>query len=215
MGVTGQWSNVADGARRRVVGTRWAQRRVVAELALGMLLVVGGAVGVLAWHRQAVQSQTVLVTARDLTRGMVLTAADVTGATVTGARGLTVLAPHQAGAVLGATLVADLPAATPLTPGMVEHRQRPGVHEALVSVALRPGEAPVDLAAGDVVRLVSVRLDPLGAAPPAVTYDTAEVWSVRPPTDLDNTTLVTVRAATEVLERLALADRVRVGVITP
>lgn len=213
--MTKQWSNVADGARRRVAGTRWGQRRVLAELALGMTLVIGGAIGVLVWHRQAVQSSTVLVTARDLRRGEIITSAELEVATITGARGVTVLTREQIDAVLGGMVVADLPAHAPVTPGMVEYRQRPGAHEALVSLALRPGEVPLDLAPRDVVRLVSVRLDPLGSAPPAVTYDTAEVWSVRTPTDLDTTTLVTLRAATEVLERLALADRLRVGVITP
>ncbi len=215
MDVTRQWSNVADGARRRVAGTRWGQRRVLAELALGIALVIGGAVGVLAWHRQAVQSHTVLVTARDLKRGEIIDLAELAVATVTGARGVTLLTRDDVDRVLGGVVVAPLPADTPLTAGMVEYRQRPGAHEALVSLALRPGEVPLDLAPRDVVRMVSIRLDPLGASPPAVTYDLAEVWSVRPPTDVDTTTLVTLRAATEVLERLALADRVRVGVITP
>lgn len=213
--VARSWSNVADGARRRVAGTRWGQPRVLFEMALGVSLVLGGAVGVVAWQRSSTEPVTVVVAERDLQRGHTVTSADLTTATLVGARGVLTMSPAEADELIGATLMVEVAAGTAMYAGMVEYRTAPGPGEALVSVALRPGETPIDLAQQDVVRLVSVRLDPLGAAPPAVTYDTAEVWSVRPPTDLDPTTLVTLRAAAGVMERLALADRVRLGVIAP
>jgi hypothetical protein len=211
--VTKQWSNVADGARRRFVATQWGQRRSILEMALGVALVVGGAVGVVAWQRHITTPQTVVIAARDLRRGDTLAITDLTTATLVGARGVQLSTPTEVIDLVGGTVRVDMAAGTLATPAMVERRTPPGQGEALVSVALRPGETPTDLAPGDLVRMVTVRLDPLSALAPVVTYDLAEVWAVRAPTDLDPTTIVTLRASDIVLERLTLADRVRVGTV--
>lgn len=211
--MTRNWSDVTGDARRRVAGSKWGQPRLLFELVLGVTLVAGGAIGVAVWQRSVTQPQTVVVAARDLARGDTLQAADLRLATVNGARGVQVMSADEAGGLVGGMLTVDLAAATPLTPTVVEWRTSPSPGQALVGVALRPGEAPPDLTVGDTVSVVTVRLDPLGSAPPDVTYDRGEVWSVTPPGDLDTTTVVTLRVAVEVLERVALADRVRLGVL--
>lgn len=212
--MTKAWSDVADGVRRRAVATKWGGARLLFELAVGFALVVGGAIGVVVWQREATRPDTVVITARDLRRGDTLTVADLDTATLVGARGVRVASPEALTALLGATVRVDLPVGAMVMPEMFEQRTPPGVNEALISVALRPGEAPPDLAPLDQVRMVLVRLDPLGTAPPAMTTDTAQVWAVRPATDVDPTVIVTVRAAADVLQRVALADRIRLGVVT-
>jgi len=213
--VTRNWSDVTDGARRRVAGSKWGQPRLWFEFALGATLVVGGAIGAAVWQRQATRPLPVLVAARDLQRGDTVTAGDLAVATLVGADGVRVTPPSDSGRLVGAALMVDVAAATPMTAQMVETRRRPEAGEALVSVALGPGEVPPDLAALDPVRIVTVRFDPLGSAPPAVFSDRGAVWAVRPPGDLDTITVVTLRVPGEVLERVTLADRVRIGVVAP
>ena len=209
------WSGVADGARRRIVASKWGQPRLLVELTLGGALVVGGAVGAVAWQRQATQQQPVVVAARDLRRGDTVSLADLRVASLVGAQGVRTMSTAEAADLVGGTLTVDVAEAAPLSPHAVEQRTRPGAGQALVAVALRPGEAPPDVAPLDHVQVVTVRLDPLGSAPPDITYDWGEVWAVRPATDLDTTTVITLRAQRDVLERVALADRVRLGVIAP
>lgn len=211
--MTKAWSDVADGVRRRALATKWGGARLLFELALGFALIVGGAIGVLVWQREATRPDTVVITARDLRRGDTLTVADLDTATLVGAQGVRVPSSEMLTELLGATVRVDIPGGAIVIPELFEQRTPPGVDEALISVALRPGEAPPDIAPLDQVRLVLVRLDPLGTAPPAITTDTAQVWAVRPATDIDPTVIVTVRAAADVLQRVALADRIRLGVV--
>lgn len=211
--MTKAWSDVADGVRRRALATKWGGARLLFELALGFALIIGGAIGVLVWQREATRPDTVVITARDLRRGDTLTVADLDTATLVGAQGVRVPSSEMLTELLGATVRVDIPGGAIVIPELFEHRTPPGVDEALISVALRPGEAPPDVAPLDQVRLVLVRLDPLGTAPPAITTDTAQVWAVRPATDIDPTVIVTVRAAADVLQRVALADRIRLGVV--
>jgi hypothetical protein len=211
--VTKAWSDVADGVRRRVGAPKWGGARSLFELALGCALVVGGAIGVVVWQREATRPDTVVIAARDLRRGDTLTVADLNTGTVVGSQGVRVPSPETLTGLLGTTVRVDIPAGAMVMPELFEQRTPPDVDEALISMALRPGEAPPDLAPLDQVRVVLVRLDPLGTAPPAITTDAAQVWAVRPATDVDPTVIVTVRTAADVLPRVALADRIRLGVV--
>lgn len=197
------------------MASKWGQPRLLVELLLGAALVVGGAVGSVVWQRQATQQQAVIVAARDLRRGDTVSMSDLRVATLVGARGVRTMSTAEAADLVGQTLTVDVAEATPLSAHAVETRALPQADQALVAVALRPGEVPPDVAPLDHVQVVTVRLDPLGSAPPDITYDRGEVWAVRPPTDLDTATVVTLRAARDVLERVALADRVRLGLVTP
>ena len=176
---------------------------------------VGGAAGVVVWQRQVTEPRTVVVAARDLSRGHVVSADDLRPATLMGAQGVKVIPTAQAASLVGGVLTVDVAASSLMSTDVVEHRPLPTPGEALVSVALRPGEAPPDVAALDQVDVITVRLDPLGTAPPDIAVHRGEVWAVQPPTDLDPTMVVTLRTADEVLERVTLADRVRLGVIAP
>jgi len=211
--VTKAWSGIADGVRQRAAAAKWGGARLLFEVALGGALVVGGAIGVVMWQRDATRPDTVVIAARDLRRGDTLTVADLDTGTLVGSRGVRVPSPAALTSLLGTTVRVDIPAGAIVMPELFEQRTVPDTDEALISVALRPGEAPPDLSPLDWVRVVLVRLDPLGSAPPAITTDNAQVWAVRPATDMDPTVIVTVRAPVDVLQRVALADRIRLGVV--
>lgn len=186
------------------------------ELSLGVLLVVGGALGAVLWHASLTSDATVVVAARDLPKGHVIGPTDLRAATVQGATGLALLPGEEAHRMLGRTLLADVPAAAPLVPSLGTERPALASDEALVSVALAAGHAPAELAPLDLVRVVVVTRDQLGAvAQPELVEHLAEVWSVAVPGEFDPTTLVTLRAPLELATAVAAADHVRLAVIEP
>lgn len=188
----------------------------VPELALGLVLVAGGALGALLWYTSVTTESTVVVAARDLPRGHVLQAGDLRAATVSGSPGVALLAGEHAHVMLGRTLLADVPASAALLPSMAIERDRPAAGEGLVSLALPAGHAPAELAALDVVRVVVVSRDLLGvASEPELVEHLAEVWSVTPPSEFDPTTLVTLRAPLELSTAVAAAEHVRLVVVEP
>jgi hypothetical protein len=179
-----------------------------------LLLVAGGALGAVLWYTSATAEETVVVAARDLPRGHVITADDLRPATVTGADGIALLSGADASVLLGQVLTVDVPAAAALTPSMVTERPPLAEGEGLFSLALAAGEAPAELMPFDLVRLVAITNDPLGTSTePAVLEATAEVWSVLPPTEYDPSTLVTLRGPVDLAAQVAAADQVRLVMV--
>lgn len=184
------------------------------ELALGLLLVAGGALGAVLWYTSATAEETVVVAARDLPRGHVITAADLRPATVTGAEGIALVSGADASMLLGQVLTVDVPAAAALVPSMVTDRPPLADGEGLFSLALSAGQAPAELSPFDVVRLVATTNDPLGGrSEPDILEAAAEVWSVLPPTEYDPSTLVTLRGPIELAAVVAAADHVRLVMV--
>jgi hypothetical protein len=188
----------------------------VPETVLGVLLVAGSALGGLVWYRSATAPQTVVVAAGDLPRGHVLTAADLRAATVSNADGITLVTGDDARQLLGRVVRVDLVAGTPLTPAIVAEAAPLDPGEALVAASVGPGEYPPSLAAGDLVRVVVMAAPDLGAAPDGtvevtteVADETAEVWELVEPTDVDPHAVATLRVPLELASRIAAAASVR------
>lgn len=124
--------------------------------ALGAALVGLGGLAA-AWLATSMDATTpVVVAAHDLHRGEVLTAEDLTLASLGGLAPGSALAGDQLTATLGQTTVTDLPAGMPVPPSSVTEQPLPGAGQSVVGIKLAPGQLPmVALNPGDPVRLVA------------------------------------------------------------
>lgn len=175
---------------------------------VGVLLVVGCALafGVLA--QRLADQRPVLVLARPLERGAVLTAADLAVAQVSADTSVRTVAPDGRAQLVGNTLLTPLPAGSLITPELVA----PGAIDLgrdarTVGLALEPGGYPVaSLAAGDTVSVVAT------ADGGTVLDDAGVVLAVEPAVEGSTTLLVSVvvdRTAATPITAAAAADQVR------
>lgn len=195
---------------RRGVAARWP------ELALGVLLVAGCALGAVLWHASGSERVAVAVLAADVPGGEVVTAGDLRAADVAGVDGLRLVPWERADRLVGLVAVTDLRAGTPLSSDLVaaEPRLRPG--EGLVSLDLAAGSYPAaGFAVGDVVDVVHAGApDDDPAAPATLVATGAEVWAVAPADD--GSALVTLRLDADGARRVgARATAVRLVRVVP
>lgn len=90
-------------------------------------------------------------------------------------------------------LKADLPIGTPLTPTHVADVEPIDVRYGLVGITVSNAEAPLDLMAGDAVRLVTVDDDMDGSRIVEVVDLIATVWEISIPDDIEGRRSVTLR----------------------
>lgn len=211
-------------------GTRWGPRRrgerlglaradrqgrVLTEILIGVGLVVGGAVAMTLWFRSATSSTEILVLARDMRRGEVVVPGDLSVAVVRGSEGARWTATEDpvVRSLVGGTLVTDLDAGTPLHPQLVTLRPPLGPQDAIISVALRPGEFPAPLATTDVVEVMVVSAATDFGDDPRVERIPAEVVGVDAPGEFDPHTVVTLRVPRDLVEGFAVAEQIRLAVV--
>lgn len=184
---------VLDDAPTRTTGARprlgASRRRVhVPGVLVGVLLIAGCALafGVVADHLS--ERQPVLVLARPVDRGTVLTDADVTTAQVAADPGVQIAAPSARDRIVGRTLLTPLAAGAVLTPDLVGPTAVDlGAGTRTVGLALEPGGYPTSaLAPGDLVGVVAT--DGGGT----VLDDRATVVAVEPVVEGSATRLVSV-----------------------
>ncbi len=191
------------------------RRRRLPYLLLGVVLVVGcAAAGLLAGAR--VGSRTlVLVLARPVTVGQVLTAADVREVRIA-ADGVDTVPAGERDRVLGRSVAYSLPAGTVLTRAAVGATQVPSPGSAIAAVALKAGQFPTGLSAGSRVTVVvapatsAVSTTSSGAAASAWEATVVSVAA----RDTDQTTVVSLQLAEEDARALAAAPAGQIGVIT-
>jgi hypothetical protein len=148
----------SDGRRR---GTRPPVR--VPEVALGVVLVVGGALAAVVWHATGERTRPVLVAARDVPRGDVLDRDDLRAVEVHVPDGVAVVAATSSAGLIGKVAVADLAAGTLVSPSVVADRPVAGMADRVVGVAVQPGDAPARLRRGD--RVDAIRTPAAGGLP--------------------------------------------------
>lgn len=139
---------------------RVRSRRNPVALAAGAALLVAGAAGT-AWLVTAMADATpVLVTARDVPAGAVLTAADLAVAQVGVDPSVAAIPATDRDTVIGQRAAAALPTGLLLAPDLVTADPIPAPGTSLVGVAVRPAQLPATpLAAGDPVTLVAAAKD--------------------------------------------------------
>ena len=144
-------------------GERTAKRHWrIPELAVGLVLMLGGALGAILLSRSGDSIVNVVGAAHDLRRGEKITREDLIAVETPLSMSNAFVADTRATSLIGQTVLVDIQASTPLTMSMFSDQQQLLPDEALTSAAIQQGNYPVDLAVGDQVRLITVfrrRLD--------------------------------------------------------
>lgn len=149
----GQWlGKSATTATSRLRGA--ARRRSVPHLLLGVLLLLGCVGGFVMVSVKADDREAVLALARDVRVGQVLSAGDLREVLVAVDAGVAVVAARDAGAVVGRSAAASLPAGSLLFPSAIGRAGNPEAGYGIAALALKPGRFPPGLAAGSTVVLV-------------------------------------------------------------
>jgi len=130
---------------------------------VGVLLVVTCAAVFAAGWLRAGNRQPVLALARPVTAGQVIASADLQVVRVSASGPVSLLPASQEAAVIGQTAAAALPAGSLLTPAEVGAAPL-GKGQAFLGVAVKPGQYPPDLSAGQTVDVLAT---PAGSSPGA------------------------------------------------
>jgi hypothetical protein len=132
-----------------------ARRSRVPEVALGLLLVVGGALAALVWQLTANQTTPVLAVATDIAQGSEVRLEDLQLVEIRSDDAINVLQADQTSLVVGQVARTDLAAGTLLTPQDVTGGSIIEPGQGVVGLALLPGEYPsLRLSPGDTVSVV-------------------------------------------------------------
>lgn len=124
-------------------------------LLLGLLIMLGAGLGFAVWSADVNERESVLVAARPIRAGSVVTEDDVRTVQLGGATEVSSLPESILGDLLGTTALADVAEGTVLNTGMFVEGAAVGTGEAVVGVVLEPGAVPVpQLRPGDRVQVV-------------------------------------------------------------
>ncbi|MCF6424971.1 SAF domain-containing protein [Amycolatopsis tucumanensis] len=129
-------------------------RRRLPHLVLGLLLVVVCVGGALWWTAGSGDRVPVLVVARPVTVGQVLTSADLRTAEVAVPWGVATVPAEQVSGVLGRPMATSLAPGALLTPDSVGAAAIPALGRAVAAVAVKPGQFPPELSPGAPVTVV-------------------------------------------------------------
>jgi hypothetical protein len=115
-----------------------------------------GAIGFGALASSSTHAEAVLAASHDIAAGQVLTTGDLVTVRVSAERGAQLVADSQQSAIVGKRAAVALPAGALLSPQSVRSGATLASGQAIVSVVLAPGTAPVpDLRAGDAVAVIA------------------------------------------------------------
>lgn len=177
-------------------------RRVrLPELAVGVLVTVGCALGAVLWHLSSTERVPALAVAVPVERGATIEAADLRVVYVPAGDDLTRLAVTDSAAVVGKVAVVDLPAGVLWSPSFVTTGAVTAEGEGLAGVALDTGHFPAGLIVGDVVNVVVSAAGTADGTDPVVVRG-AEVVA-RESDRSDGRTVVSLRAAMADAELIA------------
>lgn len=136
----------------------WQRRRQLPLLAVGVLLVAGCALLFTLVAGRGPAGTQVLVASRPLPAGHVLSAADLSTATLRGPRVASIPAGGEAG-VLGRPLALPVAAGALLLPADVGSASGLAAGSAVVALALKPGQYPPMVGTGDRVEILNTATD--------------------------------------------------------
>lgn len=173
---------------------------------LGALLVLVCIAGFVWWSLSVGGRSAVLVLARPVAVGQVLTVQDLRQVSIATDPGVSVVPAAQAAAVVGRTVATSLPAGSLLNPRMVGRAWvAPG--QAIAALGLKAGQFPPELAPGARVVVVSAPGAETGATGIAPGPDVSGQWpgtviSVAAPAD-GQTTVVSVQLGQDAARQVA------------
>ena len=182
----------------------------IPELAVGLVLMLGGALGAILLSRSGDSIVIVVGAAHDLQRGDKITPKDLVAVETSQSLAGSFITEAQASALIGQTALVDLRASTPLTVSMFSDQQQLLPNEALTSAAIQQGNYPIDLAVGDQVRIVTVPDIALSQnALPELFDQVVTVWSLNKSENNDSA-LVTFRSSLDLSMAIAKAGEVHI-----
>ena len=205
-------SNMGEGPMPQPE-TRTRKRTFRIEVLLGLIFVAAGIVFAL-WIRQSGTSTTQVVgLAQSLPAGHVVVSTDLVPVDVTKDVSGQFIPMSSIDQVTGGVLAADA-----ITGPLARAAVRPAQMilnegEVLVASAMEYGTFPPALSAGDVVAIVTT--PSLSAVDGTVERleQTAVVYAITPPSEFNTKTVVTLRAASNVAERIAASGPVHLSVM--
>ena len=182
----------------------------IPELAVGLVLMLGGALGAILLSRSGDSMVIVVGAAHDLQRGDKITPKDLVAVETSQSLSGSFITEAQASALIGQTALVDLRASTPLTVSMFSDQQQLLPNEALTSAAIQQGNYPIDLAVGDQVRIVTVPDIALNQnALPELFDQVVTIWSLNKSENNDSA-LVTFRSSLDLSMAIAKAGEVHI-----
>ena len=183
-------------------------------MAIGLVLIIGGAVGSLLLYQSASNTVTVVALSRDVARGQVVTARDLVAMQVPADAGRIFIAGTNAQQIVGKTLVVDGEKDSPIVAAMLSTRSPLGPSEALVATSVDIGSYPPLLSEGDSVQLVFTPDITTGnVTPPTMYSNVVTVWSVSSPDDSLGKAVVTFRGPKDLALAVAGAGSVHIALV--
>lgn len=200
----------------RTESKRASRRKVrVPELALGLVLVLGGAFTASMLAAKRTETIRIVGAARDIERGRAIEADDLVASEVERRFAGSMITAEEAASLLGRVLVTDVPAGTPIVSSLLRASPTLNEGEEVVSLRIEVGDVPPSVAVGDVVRVVLVP-DPALSVDTALTeFDRpAKIWDILEPTESSPDYVVSLVVPKEFLAKAALAGRSKVALMT-
>ena len=196
----------------RVQGAQPKQR--VPELALGVVLVVGGALGAAWMAKGGNEMVTIVAAARELDAGHVVERGDLVAKNVASDTAPYFVAASDANVLLGRALRAPVALGAPLGLNLLSELRPLTEGEILSSFTLEAGDFPPELSPGDTVR-IALSPDPSVAtkAEPQEYDGSVEVWDLATPTDSELNYIVTLRTQSDFLLPSAGATKIKIAIL--
>lgn len=143
------------------------------EVAIGLVVLLACALGVVLWQLNATRKDPVLAIANPVARGDVIEADDLTVVYMSSDDPIAHLRRADSSRVVGRVALADLEAGALVTPGAISDGPAVQPGEGIVGLSLEPGQVPSSrLRAGDLVNVVAGA--PSGGGGDAQAADTAD-----------------------------------------
>lgn len=174
----GTKTNSKDFGVRSSMASGRRTKRNLPMVGLGVLLVVGCALGFSSAWLRAGGHQKVLVVTRSLSAGQVLSPADLRSVQLSVASGVASMPSSQLPDVLGRPIASALTSGTLLTASDVAQASGPPAGRADVGLALKPGEYPPGLTTGE--RVLVVMSDAEQPSPTSTTGPSDQTRSAAP-----------------------------------
>ncbi|MFM8664019.1 MAG: SAF domain-containing protein [Acidimicrobiaceae bacterium] len=186
----------------------------IPELAVGLVLMLGGALGSILLSRSGDSIVVVVGAANDLQRGQKISPQHLVAIETPLSLSGSFVTESEASSLIGQTLLIDLKASTPMTTSMFSDQQQLLPDEALTSAAIQQGNYPFDLTVGDQVRLVTVPDISLSqTAQPEMFDQVVTIWSLHK-SEKSELTFVTFRSSLDLSMAIARAGEVHISRVT-
>jgi hypothetical protein len=193
---------------------RSPRKQRVPEMAIGIALVIGGALGSLLLFQSATNTITVVSASHFLPRGHVIAPSDLLAMELSEQSGRAFVKAVDAQSLVGKSMAIDIDPSTPIHRSMLQIRDPLTVGEALTSAAVDVGDFPPALADGDRVQVVfAPDITSGGALPPALYGQIVTVWSIVQPDNSLSAAVITMRGPVDLALAIAGAGKVHVALL--